>query len=402
MDAIGSPAATNDPGLLGQILDPSSRPDPYPLYARLRETPVAPQEDGTIVVSTFAAIAALLHDPRVSSDPRKRSAPPRLARREHPSLILLDPPKHDRLRREVMKHFTPELVRGVKPFVAELTRRALDARRDAGRLDLVADLAYPLPVSVICKLLGVPRDDEPRFHPLVEVAVRALDPPIGRTPEEDDRLEAAFEELRSYLGAQLAARRARPAAGLISALAGAEIEDPDLVSTLVLLLIAGHETTVNLIANGTLVLLRHPDVLARLAREPEAAIPILEEVLRYEPPVHFVGRTTLADLDVAGVTIPKGAALVLALASGNRDESRFRNADRFLPDRLDGGHLGFGGGAHHCVGAPLARMEAQLVLAELARRLVRPRLLFDPPPYRAPAALRGPRELQVAFDRLDD
>lgn len=391
-----------DPTLFAQVLDPAARADPYPLFARLRETPVALQDDGTYVVSGFAEIAALLHDPRISSDPRKRSRPPPLAGRRHPSFLLLDPPRHDRLRREVLRHFTPARVLGLRPFVAELLGGALASCRDRGRLDVVDDLAYPLPVSVICELLGVPREDEPRFHPWVEAVVRAIDPQDGRPEEETLQVERAFEELRAYLDRQVAARRSRPEGDLLSGLAHGEMADPDLLSTLVLLLIAGHETTVNLITNGLLTLLHHPAALDRLRGDPALVIPLVEEVLRYEPPVQFVSRTTLAEFEVAGVTLPRGAPVVLLIAAGNRDERRFADAGRFVPDRADGGHLGFGGGPHHCVGAPLARLEAQLVLGELARRLVGPRLLEDPPPYRAPAGLRGPRHLHVGFERLLD
>lgn len=156
----------------------------------------------------------------------------------------------------------------------------------------------------------------------------------------------------------------------------------------------------NLIANGTLALLRHPDVLDRLRREPRLVVTLVEEVLRYDPPVQFRTRTTLADIGVAGVTIPKGATVVLLLASGSRDPARFPHAGRFLPDREDNQHLGFGGGIHYCVGAPLARIEAHVALGALARRLVAPRPVADPPPYRHNAALRGPEHLLVRFDGL--
>jgi cytochrome P450 len=151
-----------------------------------------------------------------------------------------------------------------------------------------------------------------------------------------------------------------------------------------------------------LTLLRHPDALDRLRREPDLITPLVEEVLRFDPPVQFRTRTTLADLQAAGVTIPQGATVVLLLASGSRDPRRFPNADQFIPDRTDNQHFGFAGGIHYCVGAPLARIEAPIALRELARRLATPRLLEDPPPYRENAALRGPRHLQVTFDRLAD
>ena len=175
----------------------------------------------------------------------------------------------------------------------------------------------------------------------------------------------------------------------------------EVLSTAVLLLIAGHETTVNLITNGMLTLLRHPPVLERLRHEPDLAPRLVEELLRYEPPVQLVPqRTCITDIEVRGVTIPKGSRIWLMLAAGNRDPERFADPDRFDPDREDVQHLGFGSGIHICFGAPLARLETQIALTELARRLENPRLAQDPPPYRENAVLRGPRHLEIDFDGL--
>jgi cytochrome P450 len=165
-------------------------------------------------------------------------------------------------------------------------------------------------------------------------------------------------------------------------------------------MIAGHETTVNLIANGVLTFLRYPEVLERLRREPELIISAVEELLRYEPPVQFTERTTLTDLEVAGVDIPKGALLIMLLAAANRDEARFANAERFIPDRDDNQHLGFLTGIHYCFGAPLARLETQITLREFVRRFEGPRLVLDPPPYRPNATLRGPSELMIRVQRV--
>jgi len=176
---------------------------------------------------------------------------------------------------------------------------------------------------------------------------------------------------------------------------------PELMSTAVLLLIAGHETTVNLITNGMLTLLRHPEALERLCREPELMPRAVEELLRYEPPVHMLPwRTALTDVEVAGVTIPKGTPLTLVLASGSRDPRRFPDPDRFDPGRRDNQHFGFGGGVHSCFGAPLARVEAQVALTALTRRLEGPRLVQDPPPYRRSPILRGPRHLPLEIARI--
>jgi cytochrome P450 len=178
--------------------------------------------------------------------------------------------------------------------------------------------------------------------------------------------------------------------------------EADLLSTMRLLLVAGHETTVNLITNGMLTMLRHPDVLDRLRADSERVVPLVEEVLRYDPPVQFRTRTTLADLHVADTTIPQGATVVLLLASGSRDPRRFPRPDEFIPDRAENTHLGFGGGLHYCVGAPLARIEAQIALTALSRHLLAPCLLADPPPYSDTASLRGPAHLPVAFEGLQD
>ena len=411
------PRTTTDPvDLFAQVLDPDSRPNPYPLYARLRETPVALQDDDTYVVSTHAEITRLLHDPRISSDERKSeggaggalAASGRLwpeGQEDYQPFIFLDPPDHDRLRRVVMRQFTPRRVEGMRGRVARLVDELLDARGELGQLDVVDDLAYPLPVAVICELLGVPREDEPRFHDWAAALARSLDPVQGVPEDEVRRAAQAALQMGEYLTNLVDARRARPADDLLSALVAGDnpaelMNEQDLLSTMALLLVAGHETTVNLVSNGTLALLRHPGVLDRLRHEPDLVVPLVEEVLRYDPPVQFRTRTTLADVEVAAVTIPRGATVVLLLASGSRDPARFPEADRFVPDREDNQHLGFGGGNHYCVGAPLARIEAHIALGALARRLVAPGLVTDPPSYRENAVLRGPEHLFVQFERL--
>jgi cytochrome P450 len=410
------PQTTTDQGdLFAQVLDPANRPDPYSLYARLRESPVSLQGDGTYVVSTYAEIATLLHDPRISSDERKSdSGAGALAasgkllpegQEDYQPFIFLDPPDHDRLRRIVMSRFTPARVERMRDRVARLVDELLDTQKDRGQIDIVDDFAYPLPVAVICELLGVPREDEPRFHSWAAALAHSLDPPQGMPEDEVRQAAQVAMRMGEYLTKLVDARRARPADELLSALVTGDepsgrMDEQELLSTMALLLVAGHETTVNLITNGTLALLRHPNVLKRLRREPDLVVPLVEEVLRYDPPKQFRTRTTLADVEVAGVTIPRGATVVLLLASGSRDPARFPDADHFVPDREDNQHLGFGGGNHYCVGAPLARIEAHIALGTLARRLVAPRLVADPPPYRDNVALRGPEHLFVEFDRL--
>jgi cytochrome P450 len=227
--------------------------------------------------------------------------------------------------------------------------------------------------------------------------------------EVEERASQAVMEMKEYLRELIATRRDRPRDDLISALVvstghddAGQMNEQELLASLQLLIVAGYETTVNSITNGMLTLLRHPDVLARLRRDPDMVIRTVEEVLRYEPPVHYISRTTLADINISGVTIPKGATVVLLLASGSRDPARFPDPDRFEPDRIDNEHFGFGRGIHYCVGAPLARMETYIALNALVRRLINPRLVTDPPPYRELASLRGPQHLAVTFDDLRD
>ncbi|MFD7409378.1 cytochrome P450 [Streptomyces sp. NPDC059866] len=406
--------------LLHQILDYANRANPYPIYEELRKTPVHHEDDGPHVVSTYYEIRSLLHDPRISSDVHNLASPARdplaeSAQEEEgvlpPSFIRLDPPEHDRLRRMTNRPFgpphSPRRIDGMRGELHDVVTGLIDGIGDPGRIDLVDHFSYPFPVTVICRLLGVPREDEPRFHTWADTIAASLDPDPDADPTERGKeSHDARLQLGMYLAGLIEERRKRPGDDMLSQLATAKGPDGamttmELLSTAALLLIAGHETTVNLITNGMLTLLRNPDVLQRLRADPRLAAPIVEELLRFEPPVQLMPqRTTLADIQVRGVTIPKGASLWLVLASGNRDPQRFEDPDRFDPDRQDIQHLGFGSGIHSCFGAPLARVEAQLALSELARRLDNPRLLEDPPPYRQNAVLRGPRHLPIACDGI--
>ncbi|MFD5569235.1 cytochrome P450 [Streptomyces cadmiisoli] len=405
--------------LLHQILDYANRADPYPLYEELRKTPVHHDEGGPYVIGTYYEIRSLLHDPRISSDASNlaSTAGDPLAESSQgdsalpPSFLRLDPPEHDRLRRMTNRPFgpphSPHRVDGMRPELHEIVTGLIDGIGDTDRIDLVEAVSYPFPVTVICRLLGVPREDEARFHSWADTIAASLDPDPDADPAERGKVaHDARMQLGMYLAGLIEERRKNPGDDMLSELATAKGPDGamttmELLSTAALLLIAGHETTVNLVTNGMLTLLRHPDVLRRLRAEPQLAVPLVEELLRYEPPVQLVPqRTTLADIEVHGVTIPKGASLWLVLASGNRDPKRFENPDRFDPDRRDNQHLGLGSGIHSCFGAPLARLEAQTALAELARRLENPRLLEDPPPYRQNAVLRGPRHLPIACDGI--
>jgi cytochrome P450 len=409
-----------DLSLFEQVLDYANRANPYPLYERLRQTPVARQADGRYVVSTYREIVELLNDPRASSDQRRGSTAEAAVPDQQldpamlPGFVHYDPPEHDRVRRQATWPYgpphTPGRVAGMEPEIVRIANRLIDTARGKTRVDLVEDFAYPLPVTVICELLGVPREDEPRFHVWTEAitAGTAGAADSQASPQERQQLRdesaQAVAELRKYMAGLAERDRQQPGPDLLSGLVtdhgpDGSMASGDVVDTGILLLFAGHETTVNLITNGMLTLLRHPEVLDRLRREPDLVIRLIEELLRYEPPVQMLAnRWALADIATAGTTIPRGSTVILLLASGNRDPARFRDPERFDPDRADNQHVGFGSGIHHCFGAPLARLEAQIALTELARRLENPRLVQDPPPYRQSATLRGPRHLLVEID----
>jgi cytochrome P450 len=399
------------PSIFEQIIDYGNRADPWPLYRELRKTPVLEQADGTYLVSRYRDIVTLLHDPRISS--RGPGAA---------GIIRRDPPEHDRMRQILMRHYgppeTPGRIEGMRAGIVDLVTSLIDRLGGQNQVDLIDEFAYPLPVTVICQLLGVPLEDEPRFRVWADSIVDNVGP-VGSAADQARRqreLDGAFAQISEYLGTLADARRQTPGDDLISALVTDDrtwegMSRAELLANAATLLLAGHLTTVNLIGNGMLTLLRQPSVLDRLRAEPGFAVPVVEELLRYEPPVHFLTRVALDDIDIAGVTIPAGAQIRLALAAGNRDPDHVRDPDRFDPGRHGPGpadghqprrgqHLGFGGGIHYCFGAPLARLEGQIALTELAQRLDSPRLLADPPPYRLNAILRGPRHLLIGYDRV--
>ena len=412
-----------EPSTWEQILDYSNRANPYPFYDELRKTPVTRLPDGSYLVSSLRG------DRRPAARPagkfRHQPQPGcrrcgRLRRRRTtatadgdqgmtPTFLSMDPPDHDKFRRITMRHFgppaTPGRVARMEARMTEIVTDLIDKMAGHSRIDIVDDLAYPLPVTVICELLGVPPGDEQRFRVWVDVALQSTDPGLDPETQQKKRAEAG-RELRAFMEELVGAHRQAPGTDLLSAMAtddGPEGRMPDgqLVSTGLLLLIAGHETTVNLISNGALTLLRHPAELQRLRDDPDLAIPMVEELLRYEPPVHFVPfRTALDDIDIAGTTIPAGASLTLVLAAGNRDPAHVTDPGLFIPDRRNNQHLGFGGGVHLCFGAPLARLEAQIALTAFASRLKNPRLVTDPPPYRPSPFLRGPSHLLIDIDGI--
>jgi cytochrome P450 len=414
-----------------QALRYANRANPYPFYEELRKTPVARQPDGTYVVSTYREIVTLLHDPRVSSDPRKCPVPavtqaegsaepvaePIREALTEPNIITCDPPEHDRDRRMMMPHFAgpphaPHLISDLEPEIRRIVGGLLDDMKGKTRIDCVDDFAYPLPVTVICKVLGVPLEDEPRFHQWIETALDALDFGPEAASEEIRSRQAggrqAVQEFGQFAGELLDRYARQPGPGMLSALVNedgpeGQMSKGVLASNALLLIFAGHETTVNLIAHSVLTLLRHPDALETLRRRPDLIVPGVEELLRYESSVQFWHtRSAVEDIDIAGTTIPKGAPIFLAYGSANRDPERFTDPDRLDLERRDNEHLGFSQGIHFCFGAPLARLEVQIAVGEFVRRVQNPRLVEDPPPYRHNQIFRGPRHVLVDIDGIRD
>ncbi|MGA7054363.1 MAG: cytochrome P450, partial [Mycobacterium sp.] len=300
------------------------------------------------------------------------------------------------LRKLVSKAFAPRVVNALRPHIAALVDGLLDRIAERGRFDVVEDFAYPLPVAVICRLLGVPIDDESQFSHASALLGQALDPFMMFTGAPSDGLNERFQAamwLREYLRGLIERRRSQPGDDLMSGLiaveeSGDQLTQDEIVSTCVLLLVAGHETTVNLIANAVLATLRHKGQWAALGADSTRAPAVIEETLRYDPPVQMVGRIAADDMTIAGIEVPAGDVMMLLLAAAQRDPAEFDRPDTFDPDRETLRHLGFGHGAHYCLGAPLARLEAGSALSAVTRRFPDARLDSEPR-YKPNVTLRG-------------
>ncbi|MFB9463780.1 cytochrome P450 family protein [Streptomyces cinereospinus] len=391
--------------------DPVFVADPFPLYRQLREE--GPVRRAVIaggldawLVTRYADGLAALSDPRLSSDIRDASDPRLMAQlpefeRESmiSNMLRADPPDHTRLRRLVSKAFTARRVAGLRPRVQEITDRLLDAVAPAGQADLVADLALPLPVTVIGELLGVPADDRYDFQRWTDDMLLR-----GETMPDPAVVNEAWRRMRAYLTKLLESKRARPEDDLLSALISARDEErrlneDELISMTFLLLVAGYITTVSLIGSGIAALLRHPGQLELLRADPGLLPGAIEEFLRYDGPVSpGIPRFAREDVEIAGVTVPRGATVLIATAIADRDPARFPAPDRLDVARQDNGHLAFGHGIHYCLGAPLARLEGQIAIGTVLRRL--PDLALAVPPAELrwrPGGLRGPARLPVTF-----
>jgi cytochrome P450 len=391
--------------------DPAFVADPFPFYEALRgrgpvRRVVTARGVEAWLIARYEDGLAALSDPRFSSDLRDATDTRLLdqlptTERESfmRSMIRVGPPDHTRLRRLVSKAFTARRVVALRPRVQEIADGLLDAVLPAGRADLVADFALPLPVTVISELLGVPPEDRSGFQKWTDIM-------LAQHPDHLDKevMDDAWRRMWSYLEDLLAAKRASPGDDLLSALitardAEGSLSEDELVSMAFLLLVAGYITTVNLIGGGVAALLANPAQLKLLRDDPGLLPGAVEEFLRYDGPVNpGIIRFPIEDVEIGGVTIPRGATVLIATAIADRDPEHFADPDRLDVTRTENAHLAFGHGLHYCLGAPLARLEGEIAIGTVLRRL--PNLALAVPPSELEwqiASLRGPKRLPVTF-----
>jgi len=393
---------------LVRLVAQDSRPDPYPVLRRLREAGPYTTGDGVVPVGGHHDCHMLLRHPAMSSERERARQSPTSRGPRTLNFLHMDPPDHTRLRGLVTKAFSARVVRALRPRVRELAGGLLDEVAERGTLDVVADLAYPLPVRVICELLGVPYADRHLILEWSALLSASLEPPLPglRTPAVGAGSARARAEFVTYFRDLLDRRRHDPGDDLISALRRVQqgsdrLSESELLATCVMLVNAGHETTVNLIANGVLALLRHPVALAELRADPALADAVADEVLRHDAPVQLVTRVASAPVDVAGHRIETGDLVLLLIAAAGRDPAVYPEPDRFdIHRERPAPSLAFAAGPHYCLGAGLARMEAAIMFELFADRMVAPRLTGKPVPYKPNVTLRGPSTLDVEFDAV--
>ncbi|MEU3355407.1 cytochrome P450 [Streptomyces sp. NPDC037389] len=394
------------------VTNPLFKADPHEFYARLRESGPAhrvylPGYGDVWLITTYADARAVLADPRLSKDPVNVPEALRKAMVEAGGqdnfqlmahMLNSDPPDHTRLRKLVVRAFTARRVRELRPRIQEITDALLDEVVAKGSADLIDDLAFPLPITVICELLGVPTADQEDFRRWTSILV-------SEDEELLPQLQDAFDQLNAYMTDLVGRKHTEQDDGLLSALVsvaedGDSLTDAEVVWMAFLLLVAGHETTVNLIGNGLLALLRHPGQLAAL-RADESLLPAaVEEMLRYDGPVETATwRFTTGPVKVGDVVIPSDESLLVVLASADRDPGRFPAPDTFDIGRADNQHVAFGHGIHYCLGAPLARLEGQVAIGSVLRRLPDLALAVEDGDleWRLGVVMRGLRNLPVRF-----
>lgn len=364
---------------LSRLAMPGGALNPYPLYDRIRaDAPLTRSRTGLWVTGRYAVIDEVLRDRRFGArdTPYEPSEGSPLAHEDGTewelSFLQLDPPDHGRLRRLAAPAFSPKMIRGYRDRIERVTHELLDAALRRGQFDVMADFAAPLPIAVITELLGIPDADAARFARYGRVVGAALDG--VRTPWQARQLRLTTRDLNELFADLVVQRRERPGDDVISRLAAdlgeGLLTARELLGTCRLLLIAGFETTVNLVGNGLLALLRNPEQLAMLRADPDLAPRVVEETLRYDSPVQVTGRMANEDLELVDRHVRKGQQVVLLLGAAGRDPDVYPNAERFDLTREDPAeHLSFSSGPHYCLGAPLARLEGEVAFRALAERL---------------------------------
>jgi cytochrome P450 len=408
MSASEGPAGPpNDPWSGANPLDPAFRDDPHPALRRLRERdPVNQAPFGLWRLTRYRDVLRLLREANAGVRRSDGTLPP-VPGPETPAsalrggfMLQQDPPAHTRLRRLVSKAFTPRAIEGLRPRIEQIVTECLDAAEKKDGMDVIADLALPVPSMVICEMLGVPLADRERFTLWTAEATHGLAAAIA-PPDVLQRAASAALALSDYFRALIAERRKALTGDLLSAMiraeeAGDRLSADELLSQAIGLLIAGFETTIGLIGNGVRALLQHPAELARLRARPELLPTAIEECLRFEGPILLTVRILHEDTEFGGRTIPKDATVMALLAAANRDPEVFPDPDRFDVGRTPNDHLAFGGGAHFCLGTHLARLEGGLAIGALVRRF--PKLSLESERVEwGPSLFRVPGRLPIRF-----
>jgi cytochrome P450 len=399
------------------LLRPGVFKDPYATYHHLRaEDPVRWEFLlGAWLVTRYDDVAAALRDPRCGATPAAdgllsllpewlRAELHPLARALSAELLLNNPPAHTRLRTAMHRAFTPHLIERLRPAVQRIADQLIDAGLRIGRMDVMRDLAGPLPLAVLCELLGIPEQDRDRFIDWSDsISAFISGGAAGEAFHERARSAAEAERaMRAYVAGLCQKRRAHPGDDLLSALAsgdaGERLTEDEILGNCLMLLRAGHRNVANLIGNGMLALLRHQDQLRLLRHDPSLIENAVEEVLRYDSPVHLAVRRTTGPISLGGRRIGVGQTLYLMLGAANRDPARFPNPDTFDISRSGARHLALGHGIHYCLGAALARLEAAIMITTLLRRVPAIRLAGGFVEEREPTTLRGLMALPVEFE----
>jgi cytochrome P450 len=398
------------PASASMFSDPAYKANPYPFYAQVRTAgPVQktklPNGVQVYLVTRYADVQAGLKDARLVKNILNARDHGFLARMglgvlgNNSNMLKADPPEHTRLRALAHAAFTPKYVAGLRGHIQEIADHLLDGVQGRGQMDLIHDFAFPLPITVICEMLGVPTKDEAQFRKWSSALITS-----GLISAERPRPTKALLQLIQYVRALVAQRRRKPQDDLISKLihvdeGGDRFTPRELVGTVMVLLVAGHETTVNLIGSGTLALLQNPAQLEMLKNDPALIKPAVEELLRYVNPVQLVNRYAAEDLEIGGVAIPRGSHLAMVVAAGNHDPAFVAEPEQLDVHHSDTKHLAFGQGIHYCLGAPLARLEGEIAFTTLLRRLPNLRLAAETEAlvWRAATELRGLSALPVTF-----